>query len=63
MLQDAYFQKYMIIDYSASYQIRYALAILHNNEGICKMVNIACQANNASLFYQNLLNIAKIEKE
>lgn len=35
-----------LIDYSASYQTRRALAILHNNEGICEMVNIARQDSN-----------------
>lgn len=29
-----------LIDYSTLYQTRYALAILYNNEEICKMVNI-----------------------
>ncbi len=52
-----------LIDYTASYQTRHALAILHNNEGICELVNIARQASNASLSNQNLLNITKIEKE
>ncbi|CAB4422451.1 unnamed protein product [Rhizophagus irregularis] len=52
-----------LIDYSASYQTRHVLAILHNNEGICEMVNIARQASNTPLSYQDLLNITKIEKE
>src|SRR6266498_931890 len=52
-----------LIDYTASYQTRHALAILHNNEGICELVNIARQASNASLSNQDLLNITKIEKE
>ena len=52
-----------LIDYNASYQTRHALAILHNNEGICEMVNIARQASNAPLSHQDLLNITKLEKE
>src|ERR1043165_7243143 len=52
-----------LIDYSALYQTRHTLAILHNNEGICKMVNIAQQTSNTPLSYQDLLNITKIEKE
>lgn len=52
-----------LIDYYISYQTRHALAILHNNEGICELVNIAHQACNSFLSSQDLLNIAKIEKE
>ncbi|RHZ83721.1 hypothetical protein Glove_88g115 [Diversispora epigaea] len=52
-----------LIDYHFSYQTRHALAILHNNEGICELVNIVRQACNSPLSSQDLLNITKIEKE
>nr|CAG8616865.1 8250_t:CDS:10 [Entrophospora candida] len=40
----------------------HALAILHNNEGICEMVSIVRQACMAPLSSQDLFNIAKIEE-
>ncbi|RHZ67003.1 hypothetical protein Glove_303g107 [Diversispora epigaea] len=52
-----------LIDYSVSYQARHSLAILHNNEGICEIINIARQVCNTLLSHQDLLNISKIEKE
>ncbi|RHZ84328.1 hypothetical protein Glove_83g55 [Diversispora epigaea] len=51
------------IDYWKSYSVRHSLAILHNNEGICEMVNIVCTAYNATLSNQDLENISKIETE
>ena len=51
------------IDYWKSYPVRHALAILHNNEGICEMMNIARLACNVILSDQDLINISKIEKE
>ena len=52
-----------LIDYPASYQTRHALAILHNNKGICEMMNLVRQICNNPLFHQDLLNITKFEKE
>src|SRR5436190_20566074 len=46
-----------------SYPVRHALAILHNNEGICEMMNVARLASNAILSDQDLSNISKIETE
>lgn len=51
------------IDYWKSYSVRHALAILHNNEGICEMMNLARLACNATLSEQDLYNINKIETE
>ncbi|CAG8512166.1 10829_t:CDS:10, partial [Diversispora eburnea] len=49
-----------LINYSVSYQSRYALAILYNNEGICEILRIACQIekHNAECAFtlQNLCN-------
>jgi hypothetical protein len=52
-----------LIDYPVSYKARQALAILHNNEGICEMVSIVHHACMTPLSSQDLFNIAKIEKE
>ncbi|RHZ59174.1 hypothetical protein Glove_365g52 [Diversispora epigaea] len=52
-----------LIDYPVSYQSRHALAILHNNEGICEILRIARQVYNIPLSHQDLLNISKIKKE
>jgi len=51
------------IDYWMSYPVRHALAILHNNEGICEMMNVARLASNVILSDQDLSNISKIETE
>ena len=44
-----------------TYPVRHALAILHNNEGICEMMNVARLACNVILSDQDLTNISKIE--
>ena len=49
------------IDYWMTYPVRHALAILHNNEGICEMMNVARLACNVILSDQDLTNISKIE--
>ncbi|CAG8632612.1 5883_t:CDS:2 [Funneliformis mosseae] len=51
------------IDYWKSYLVRHALAILHNNERICEMINVTCLVCNVILSDQDLVNISKIELE